>query len=438
MKESVKPLRRSRLANIFDWSPGLSRATVCRLYRMVAGATTLVLLVGSRMSVLHAAPGTEWQLETIAAGVSAEARNSALAIDSTGMIHVLYYDELGSNQFVLKHTVKTAAGWNTEVIDQAKGDPPVMRFDSAGRLHIAYSHIVGREYIRYGVLDNGVWSLENVHSPDIRGRNPLLEFDSHEQPHIAFNDNGGLGSAAFYATRSGSGWTLEQVGLAIEGASFNPGAMGFDLQDKPFLFGNLGNSGFRVASRGSSTWSISGSLGPPLTRPNMSGTGADAAGNFHVAGVTFGPTDDLYYLVGKDASWSNQRIEHTGPIGLSNTSIALGLDGWPRISYEVDTDGSGRTRIKHAFYTGSQWITEFVSSDVAVQSGTSLAVDDFGASHMVYWAEDGRLVHATAFVPEPTTWLMAVCGMLMLLVFRKSIPGLCSLTVGSAGNFQRT
>ena len=77
MKESVKPLRRSRLANIFDWSPVLSRTTVCRLYRMVAGATTLVLLVGFRMSVSQAAPGTEWQLETIAAGVSAEARNSA-------------------------------------------------------------------------------------------------------------------------------------------------------------------------------------------------------------------------------------------------------------------------------------------------------------------------------------------------------------------------
>lgn len=401
-----------------DTPPERSPARNWQLRWFAVGTASLLLIQCPLLAGVVCASAGQWQLDTIASGVSEAARNSSLAIDSSGTIHVLYYDQTEANQFVLKHAAQTQTGWSSEVIDQAKGDQAVIRIDSANRIHIAYNQIVGQEEVRYGVFDNGIWTLEDVHSSAFRGREPMLVLDSNDQPRVAFQDNGGMGYAAYYAAKNGSAWTIEQVGS--KSGDFILGGPGLGSDDRPSLFAGRSDLGFGVATRGSSNWSIQSHLGAALFPPNIA-SDADSLGNFHVAGVTFGPTDDLYYLVGKDTTWSSQLIEHTGPIGLANTSIAFGLNGLPRISYEVNLDRSGRTRIKHAYYTGSEWITEFVSADTAVQSGTSLAVDAAGVSHIVYWAADGRLVHATAYVPEPNTFVLAAVGLSMLYLARKSI-----------------
>ena len=358
----------------------------------------------------------EWATETIESNVTSNARNSSVAVDANGVVHVLYYDENESGAEQLKYAQRTGGSWTIEVLDSAKGDQTVIEFDSLMRPHIFYNDIRSGQLV-HGYREGGVWNLENINRGDLRGpRSGVMALGTDNAPQVAFVDG-----APHYAERTGAGWQSESLPFGIL-----VGAISLDAQDAPIIFGSSGR--LYAASQAGSSWDLS--IGTPfdlVCSINIDSTTNDGS-TFHLSAIR---RDDfnssvgtMMHVVYDGSSWSSTAIESGVLSSLANTSIAIDPWGLPRITYEAPAGNTGGEIVKHATFDGSGWVIDSISMPV-VQSGTALAIGNDGASHVVYWSSEGSLMYATALIiPEPTsvTYLSILLTVAYFRRYRPSRP----------------
>ncbi len=135
-------------------------------------------------------------------------------------------------------------------------------------------------------------------------------------------------------------------------------------------------SNFSYASWGTSTLDDADYAG------QYTSIAVDVNDNIHVAYV--GATDfGLYYAKYDGSSWTFEDVDRSGIPSFKNPSIAVDVQGKPRISYYNNDAGS--MDLKYAVRIESGWEIETVDSDGDVGQYNSLALDGRGYPHIAYY-----------------------------------------------------
>ena len=383
------------------------------IVRMIA-----VGLLGVLMSGAHACGQTlQWSIERVDPGTSVPLpRGSSLALAADGTPHVLYFFQSPSGS-ELRHATKSGATWLIETVDTFPriGDRTAVSIDSGNGIHIVYNYLNSGGsggQVRYGVLGASGWQLQDVNPVNIAGRLPNMTLDANDQPRLTFIDNGGTLFATHYATLNGQSWSIETVGpTGLYG--FTGWDLAADSAGTPYVAGRIGSTLYVATRSTGGVWS--------LENAGRGGHEAsivlDGSGNPMVGSAVLND-DDLRFAAMANGTWTDTIVMHLGP-GAKGPSLALDAVDQPRMTFETDLDGSGRTLVRHAYLEDNQWIVDLVNPDPAIQSATFLVVDADGFSHVVSATENGGVFYATAYVPEPATLSLLALGATALLKRRR-------------------
>ena len=176
--------------------------------------------------------GNQWESTNVeGSGSFMYGFNTSIAFDSTDGAHVLYTaSQDWTDPGDLMHAYRIGEDpWQLQpvVTDGIRGRFPSLAFDAQGRGHAAWLDIdeddPQRGTVRYGVLDEGIWSvsdvgqMENIELGFSGGRKQVsLALDSAGSPHVAFGDRRFVN----YATYDGANWNTDVI-LEADGALYN-------------------------------------------------------------------------------------------------------------------------------------------------------------------------------------------------------------------------
>jgi len=316
------------------------------------------------------------------------AANTSLAVDDLGRAHIVYLQAYEK----LRYAVQTDGGWSIQTVYSASGPHvrhPSLALDSAGQPHIAFADL-DLNTLYYAAQTVEGWQIEGVDmvAPGRDVQYTSLAMDSQGQPHIHYVD--GPNPWDFqpgllkYATKTGSGWTLETV--TQTGTEGGYGTLALDSSGNPhiaFVYG--GSNELYYASRTTSGWQVqfvdwSIGLEPALA--------FDKDDQAHIASHTYNP-NFLYYTTQTPTGWSVQAILDGDPMSLS---MDMALDEQDRPHLCAQFDG---TSVMYLTKTEAGWSKELV--DVGV-GDCSLAVDTDGIVHMSLGGTQG-LKYAARVLP---------------------------------------
>lgn len=197
----------------------------------------------------------------------------SLALDSSDVPHVAYYDE-GSDS--LKYAVLSGTTWISDTVDECASEPS-LALDGSDVPHIAYTHCGPR--VDYAVLSDTTWLTETVDWAAIR---PSLAVDSSDRPHLAYPElqllpPDGSGEGIKYAYWTGDGWVKE--GMDAVPCDEAP-SLALDGSDNPHVaYHDVSSNSVKYAVLSGSTW-ISQTVDEHAHRPSLA---VDSSGQPHIA-----------------------------------------------------------------------------------------------------------------------------------------------------------
>ena len=335
-------LEKGEKAMSYSLPPALRRRAQRGLGIPLFGLLAL-LLIPLLASSLPAATWFRFRVDPISA------KGTGVALDPQHRPHVFYYSP---NQFtaVMYHSFWTGSSWQKEVVDSAASyhnDGPSAAIDSSGRIHVAYFN---RQYHLGYALYDGVWHLETADTATKTGDWCELSLDSNNDPCIAYSQSNTWRTR--YASKSGSAWQIyELAGGGGYGANFDLDAQGHSHISDSY-------STIRYSYYDGSSWhyeaaASSGSQYNSLTldnqgRPQISYySGAD-------------PNFDLKFATKNSGAWQSYTVDHglqQYKRGWDN-HILCDPSGGLHIAYFAHNEG----HIKHAWGSGGTWSTEVVDT----------------------------------------------------------------------------
>ena len=222
--------------------------------------------------------------------------------------------------------VAQAAAWDIQIVQDSSRN---VRFsplahDAAGNPSIAYLDLTTGE-IRLAVRFGGSWNMESIGSAN--PSNLDHAYDSGGTPSVAYLAGQGSGYSLFFATRSGTSWTIERVRRRVGGTSLC------------LAYGPDGNPS-----------------------------------------IAFADNNELLLATRANEVWSTQTVEGQISVG-SEVSLAHdSTTGGPAVAYTVDSV------LKYARWNGASWEIEVVDNTSANKRMTSLAYDSgSGEATIAYW-----------------------------------------------------
>jgi len=281
----------------------------------------------------------------------------------------------------------TAAEWVQEVVFQ-EAAKPALAIGTDGQPRIAFMVEAMPGFVALAERSNGTWSEEQVASGYfygpldllVRGATPIINFHNHDLEDQVV------------ATRGESGWALTPIN--------HPGHDGWDntlgvdpsgrlhtLTTDPIDFGG---PGLEYATLEGGVWQVEEvGTGPIMYAEGLSMTFAsDGAPHISYHNTL---ERSLYHGVRRDGRWQLTRVD-SGPNAGMFSSIAVGMDEAPRISYV--RFGPGGAEVRLARLENGQWRSELIDTvaDLTVgfvlaRNATSLRIDPAGVAHVAYSGE---------------------------------------------------
>jgi hypothetical protein len=225
----------------------------------------------------------------------------------------------------------------------------------------------------------GAWTIQVVDSLDDVGRFSSLEFDSSDNPHIAYRDE--TNGALKYARFTGSVWDIQTVPDPASNVG-SYASLALDSSDYARISYEEGGSQVGVlkyAEWTGSSWLVEKVDGQAKGVGKYTSIAVDSTDDPHIAYQKFFGTKALKYAHKTGSTWSKETVESDkGSIG-GYTSIAIDASDNPHISYYVGG------KIHYAHYTGSSWEIETVGSG---SRQTSIVLDALGNPHISYASKE--------------------------------------------------
>jgi hypothetical protein len=130
------------------------------------------------------------------------ATTSAIAIDSSGNVHVAYYDFSVPG---LSYATNATGSWVTQSVDdQADVGPHVaIAVDAAGTVHLSYYDVSNGD-LKYAANGTGSWAAQTLDSAGDVGKFTAIALDAAGKAHISYTDATDL--TLKYATNASGPW----------------------------------------------------------------------------------------------------------------------------------------------------------------------------------------------------------------------------------------
>ncbi len=207
----------------------------------------------------------------------------------------------------------------------------------------------------------GVWITETVDSGGDVGDQCSLELDAAGYPHISYNDR--TNDALKYAFQDAAGWHLETVDA--QGGS-----------DSKLQLDDQGYAHILYKSGGTTKYTYEDLSGWHFETVNGVGTSVSFAldhnGNPHIAYIVITTAPQLivnyslYYSFRSNNTWNPQVLDtasqqyfgqNPGTYMGNGTSIAIGTDGFPRITYAKGSinERYSSMSLRYAVFNGTTW-----------------------------------------------------------------------------------
>lgn len=308
--------------------------------------------------------GNNWTKQT----VDPSGAGGILILDASKNPHILYRDSTLDN---LKYAVWNGANWTIHTIALSGVGGYAMAIDSSGKLHIAYSSSIYsnntyKTNITYAVCTGSIWAAQTIDSEERSifnsGLNPSsIVLDSNGHPHITYLENvvyeyyysKSWNNKAFYstnnikyATTTGSNWSIQTI---VTNASTTVGATGNLVLDSKAQ--------------------------PHLCYIHENFTYLPDYGTFMVR-------DSLNYVYWDGSAWLVRTIDPKPyNVFYRQPCLRLDSDNNPQVFfYEEDYHNPADTGLKYAKYSGSNWDIQTIGK----QQFLDIAFDSYDNPHITY------------------------------------------------------
>jgi len=114
--------------------------------------------------------------------------------------------------------------------------------------------------------------------------------------------------------------------------------------------------------------------------------------------ISYAANDDLKHAWLSGTTWLSEPVD-SGEYGLRSTSLALDSSGNPHIGYQ----DFAKLDLKHAWLSGTTWLTETVDREGNVGYSTSLALDSSGNPYISYYDATNGDLRLARF--DGTVWI---------------------------------
>lgn len=374
-----------------------------RRQKTLSGRVVL-MLQWLAIAMLQCAIGTaqsnhSWQIETINSGVGSDVgRFDSLAIDSSGNLHVAYYDYT-HHALLYSFRLKADKRWYTTQVDgRGAGTYVSLAVDAAGQPHLAYNSLY-EDGLHYATWDGHRWRRQLI-DPERINYYTSIQLDKAGHPRISYYlyhspDKTYILHLKF-ASFDGTEWTIKTLDKRGETGKFN--SLAVDASGYPHIaYSNVSRGDLLYAAWDGSHWNFS-DVDSRRTHNDYVGIGnsitLDSAGNPHIA--YFDVTKNLVkYAWLQDGVWKNEVVDELGEHGeADHVSLQLDRKNRAHLAYY----DAGAASLKYALRDEKGWHTEMVDNG-DVGKYPSLCLDDEEQPYITYYAlGDGalRIAHLEA------------------------------------------
>jgi parallel beta-helix repeat protein len=281
---------------------------------------------------------TNFKCETVDSNGDAGSHNS-IAVDSSGKVHISYYDATNGD---LKYCTNNPA-WNCQTLDSNGnvGLVTSISTDSFNNVHISYTDLTNH-YVKYTYYDGSTWQGPETVDTFANSPGPVwfkgftsLDVDSSDMPHISYLS---LDGTLKYAYKNGATWQIQSVDSSVD--LFTSTSLVLDSSDRPHI-----------------------------------------AYYNYLCGIDSLP-DELRYAYFDGISWQIDIVSYFWPFG-RNTSASLALDSSykPHISYIGNAN-----YLQYANKAGTIWNFETIDINGSpITRSTSIAIDPSDKVHISYY-----------------------------------------------------
>lgn len=342
---------------------------------VIAIALVTLIFVSPLFSLVHGSDSGSWNPQVI--DPDNTAMNPSLAFDPNGYPHISYYapgnysrnPDTGGYLYepgTLKYASWDGAKWQIQTVDLSPGAGLLssLVIDKNGNPHIAYIYTTQDKNnpenygytstLKYASWIGSRWNIETIEIYYGIGGCTLV-LDSHDNPHIAYQNIGVYGSASLNQTVwAGTGY----------------GTIGVSIQ----------SSSVKYASWIESEWII------VTVDSNLAGYGLsfalDSNDNPHLTYYSYthytdhGPMGPLNYASCEGSSWTTEQVDNiAGPP--EATSLSLDSTNRPHIAIQGDNEN-------YLYWTGSAWTFAGIDNFGTYGAGISLIIDSNDKPYVSY------------------------------------------------------
>ena len=335
---------------------------------------------------------------------SGDSRLPAIAVDSSGNIHIVWQDDTpGNSEIYYKKSTNGGSTWMTSqrlTWNSGASGGPAIAVDASGNLHVVWEDDgAGNEEIYYMKSSDGgtTWSGKSQRLSWTSGlsRSPVIAADSSDNIHAVWADTT-PGKWEIYYTKStdgGSTWMTSQRITWNTGLSWFP-----DIAVDPsghihvvWEYGNAENIDifYKKSTNGGATWLPGQGLTWNSGASQYPALTADSSGKIHVAWQDDTPGRwEINYRKSTDggSTWmTGKRITWNTGASLG-PAVSVDSSGNPHLVWEDDAPGNPEIYYRKSTNGGSTWMT---SQRLTWNSDYSLwpeiAVDTSGNVHLAWY-----------------------------------------------------
>ncbi len=361
----------------------------------------LTLLVVGLFLFVQAAQA-DWTPAKRLTWTSGGSYSPAIAVDSSGNLHMVWYDETSGNlEVYYKKSTDAGAAWSTSqrlTWNSGNSRLPAIAAGSSANLHVVWCDDTPGNYeIYYKKSTDGgaTWST----SQKLTGTSgasycPVIAVDSSGNLQVVWYDSTPGNNEIYYkkSMDAGATWSPSQRLTWNSGASWHP-VIALDSSGNPHVVwyddtpGNL-DIYYKKSTDGGTTWPTSQRLTWTSGASYSPAIAIDSSDNLHVVWDDYTPGyPEIYYKKGANegASWApSQRLTWTS--GSSHApAIAVEFPGNLHLVWYDDTPGNPEIYYKKSTDGGATWTT---GQRLTLTSGSSespsISVDSSGNIHVVW------------------------------------------------------
>ncbi len=363
----------------------------------------------------------DWQLELV--DQSAEEWggfwSTSLVLDADGHPHISYCgagkkDERGFDE--LRYAYSDGVAWQVTRVDNNGCAASSLQLDSAGYPRISYSD-GPNGHLKYAYYDGTSWQTETVDDSGEVYYATVLALNARDEPRIAYTGGYGLK----YASKEGFAWTLETVA----GRGISPMSISMDLDSSGYPHISYAvTSGYSLTELRYTWFDGSNWQSTVIDQEGMVGGYSslvlDPLDRSRISYCTVDPPTGicsaLKYAYQDNGSWAIETVDDTSFAG-EFPSLRLDVAAEPHLSYCL-AEQLGCAELRYSWRKNGVWHAEKVASSVGNESSLALGTD--GQPHISY-SDSGTLKYASrvqALLPsagQPFPWRAVVFAAIILL-----------------------